>query len=82
MISFALHQVDGSQRVGGGHVWPRLLDSLYGNHGLAHVVPTGRLGNPKSLPNDILKVRDHAGMSAQPAAKEKPRPKPGLVFRG
>ena len=28
-----LHQVDGSERVGGGHVWPRLLDSLNGKHG-------------------------------------------------
>ncbi len=68
-----LHQVDGSERVSGGHVWPRLLDSLNGNHGLAHVVPTGRLGNPKSLPNDVLKVRVQVGMRAQPAAKEKPR---------
>ena len=46
-----LHQVDGSERVGGGHVWPRLLDRLNGNYGLAHVVPTGRPGNPKSLPD-------------------------------
>ncbi len=40
---------------------------------LAHVVPTGRLGNPKGLPDDVLKVRVHADMRAQPAAKEKPR---------
>ena len=29
-----LHQVDGSERVSGGHVWPRLLDSLNGKYGL------------------------------------------------
>ncbi len=40
---------------------------------LAHVVPTGRLGNPKGLPDDVLKVRVHTDMRAQPAAKEKPR---------
>ncbi len=68
-----LHQVDGSERVGGGQDWPCPLDSLNGKHGLAHVVPTGRLGNRKSLPDDVLKVRVHAHMSAQPAAKEKPR---------
>ncbi len=70
---FVLHQVDGSERVGGGHVWPCLLDSLNGNHGLAHVVPTGRLGNPESLPDDVLKVRVHVGMRARSGAKEKPR---------
>ena len=68
-----LHQVDGSERVSGGHVWPCPLDGLNGNHGLAHVVPTGRPGDPKGLPDDVLKVRVHAAMRAQPAAKEKPR---------
>ncbi len=68
-----LHQVDGSERISGGHVWQRLLDSLNGNHGLAHVVPTGRLGNPKGLPDDILKIPVLADMRAQAAAKEKPR---------
>ncbi len=41
--------------------------------GLAQVVLTGCQGIPKSLANDVLKVRVHAGMRAQPAAKEKPR---------
>ncbi len=40
---------------------------------LARVIPTGRLGDPKSLPDDGLKVRVYVGMRAQPAAKEKPR---------
>ncbi len=40
---------------------------------LARVIPTGYQGVPKSLPNDILKVRVHVDMRAQPAAKEKPR---------
>ena len=29
-----LHQVYGSERVSGGHVWPRLLGSLNGKYGL------------------------------------------------
>ncbi len=36
------------------------------------VIPTGRLGNPKGLPGDGLKVRVHGAMRAQAAAKEKP----------
>ena len=39
----------------------------------ARVVSSGCLGNPKGLPDDVLKVRVHGAMSAQPAAKEKPR---------
>ena len=67
------HQVDGSQRVGGGHVGPCLLNSPNGKLGLAHVVLTGCQGIPKSLPDHALKVRVHVGMRAQPAAKGKPR---------
>ncbi len=48
--SFAPHQVNGSQCVEGSHVWPCSLDSLNGKHGLDHVIPTGCLGIPKSLP--------------------------------
>ncbi len=67
------YHIDRSQRVGGGHVWPCPLDSLNGKHGLAHMVLTGCQGIPKSLSDDVLKVRVHVGMRAQPAAKEKPR---------
>ncbi len=66
-------QVDGKQRIGGSHVRSCPLNSLNGKHGLAHVVLTGCLGNLKSLPNYVLKVRVHEGMRAQPVAKEKPR---------
>ncbi len=41
--------------------------------GLAQVILTGCQGILKSLPDDVLKVRVHVGMRAQPAAKEKPR---------
>ena len=41
--------------------------------GLAQIVPTDCQGIPKSLPDDVLKVRVHAGMKEQAAAKEKPR---------
>ncbi len=51
-VSGLLHQVNGSQRVGGGHVWPCPLDSLNGKHGLDHVILTGRQGIPKSLADD------------------------------
>ncbi len=54
-----LHQVNGSQRIGGGHVWPCPLDRLNGKYGLAHVVPTGCQGIPNSLPDDVLKVQVH-----------------------
>ncbi len=37
------------------------------------LTPASSLGIPKSLPDDILKVRVHGGMRAQAAAKEKPR---------
>ena len=43
--------------VGGGHVWPCPLDSLNGKLGLAQVIPTGFLGIPKGLPDDVSKVR-------------------------
>ncbi len=55
------YHIDRSQLVGGGHVWPCPLDSLNGKHGLAHVIPAGCLGVPKSLPDDVLKVRVHFG---------------------
>ncbi len=64
---------NGSQRVGGGHVWPCPLDSPNGKLGLAQVILTGCQGIPKSLPDDVLKVRVRVGMRAQLAAKEKPR---------
>ncbi len=65
-------QINGSQRVGGGHVWPHLLDSPNGKLGLAQVILTGRLGVFKSLPDDILKVRVHGGMRAHLAAGRQP----------
>ena len=46
---------------------------------VARVIPTGCLGNPKSLPDDFLKVRIHGAMRAQPAAKEKPRRSGNLI---
>ncbi len=58
--------------VGGGHVWLCPLDCLNSKHGLAHVVFTVCQGFSKSLSDDVLKVRVHVGMGAQPAAKEKP----------
>ncbi len=67
------HQVNGSQRVGGGHVGPCPLDSPNGNLGLAQVILTGCQGIPKSLPDDVFEVRGHVGIRAQPNAKEKPR---------
>ncbi len=66
-------QVNGSQRVGGGHVWPCPLDSPNGKPGLDEVVPAGSLGIGKRLADDVLKVRVHAGMRARSRAKEKPR---------
>ena len=44
-----------------------------GNLGLGKVVPAGSLGVGERLADDVLKVRVHAAMRAQPAAKEKPR---------
>ncbi len=41
--------------------------------GLAQVILTGCQGIPKSLADDVLKVRVHAGMRTQPVAKERPR---------
>ena len=59
--SFALHQVNGLQRIIGGHVWPSPLDNLKDKYSLGHGIPTGCLGNPKSLPDDVLKVAVHVG---------------------
>ncbi len=56
-----------SRHAGAGQ--PNRLDGLFS---LAEVIPAGSLGVGKSLPDDVLKVRVHAGMRAQPAAKEKP----------
>ncbi len=41
------HQVNGGQRVGGGHVRPCLLDGPNRKLGLGQVIPTGCLGNPQ-----------------------------------
>ncbi len=41
--------------------------------GLAQVILPGCLGIFKGLPDDVLKVRVHAGMRAQVVTKEKPR---------
>jgi len=38
------------------------------------VIPTGRLGNPKSLPDDVLKVRVHAGYESAAGGKRKAPP--------
>ncbi len=38
---------------------------------LARVVSTGRLGNPKSLPNDVLKVLVLAGYESAAGGKRK-----------
>ncbi len=40
--------------------------------GLAQVILTGCQGIPKSLPDDVLKVRVHGGMRAQFGPKGKP----------
>ncbi len=63
-----------SRHAGAGQ--PNRLDGLFS---LAEVIPTGRLGNPEGLPDDVLKIRVHADMRAQPGAKEKPRRVAGLV---
>ncbi len=39
---------------------------------LAQVILPGCQGIPKSLADDVLKVRVHVGMRAQPVAKEMP----------
>ncbi len=44
-----LHQVNGSQRVRGGHVWLCPLDSLNGKHGLAQVILAGGLSIGEGL---------------------------------
>ena len=60
-----LHQINGSQHIGVGHVWPCQLDSLNGNHCLANMVNTGCMGIPKSLPDYVIKVRVHAASLPQ-----------------
>ena len=67
------NQVNGSQRVGGGHVRADLLDSPNGKLGLAQVVLAGRLSIGEGLADDVLKVRVHGGMRARSGVKEKPR---------
>ncbi len=74
------HQIDGSQRVRGGHVGPCPLDSPNGKLGLAQVILTGCQGILESLPDDVLKVPGHVGIRAQPTAKEKPAARTGLRF--
>ncbi len=66
------HQVNGSQRVGGGHVWPCPLDSPNGTLGLGEVVPAGSLGVGKRLADDVLKVGVHVAMRARMETEEKP----------
>ena len=58
-----LHQINGSQRIGGGHIWPCQLDGLNGKHGLAKLFPTACQGFPKGASDDVFKVQIHA---AQP----------------
>ncbi len=60
---------------------PCPLNSLNGKFDLTHLIFTGCLGIPKSLPDDVLKVQIHAAMRAQPAAKEKPRHEGGAQVR-
>ncbi len=69
-----LHQVDGSHRVGDRHVWPCPLDSLNGKLGLARVVPSDCQGIPKSLPDDVFKVRVHVGYESAAGGKRKAPP--------
>ncbi len=38
---------------------------------VARVIPTGRLGNPKSLPDDVLKVR--VGYESAAGSRKAPR---------
>ncbi len=66
------HQVNGSQRIGGGHVWPSPLDSPNGKLGLAQIVLAGCLSIGEGLPDDVLKVRVHGGMRARLAAGRQP----------
>ncbi len=61
------HQVNGSQRRRGGHVWPCPLDSPHSKLRLAQVIPASGLSIPKSLPDDVLQVGVHAAMRASPA---------------
>ncbi len=68
------HQINRRQRVGGGHVWPCLLDGPNGKLGLTRVIPASGLSIHKSLQDDVLKVGVHVSMRARSGAKEKPIP--------
>ncbi len=46
---------------------------------LVRVIPPGRLGNPKSLPDDVLKIRVHAGYESAGGGKRKAPPERGFV---
>ena len=51
------------------------------------MIPASGLSIPKSRPDDVLKVRVHVGVRAQPVAKEKPRqttrsPRDGMADDG
>ncbi len=55
-------------------VWPCSLDSLNGKHGLAHVISTDCQGIIKSLSDDVLKVRVHAGYESAGGGRRKAPP--------
>ncbi len=65
------HRVDGSQCVGGGHVWPCPLDRPNGDLGLAQMILTGSPSVGQRVVDDVLKVGVHAAMRARMEAKEK-----------
>ena len=68
-----LHQVDGSERFGGVHVWPCPLDGLEGKPSLVNVILASCLGVLEGLPDDVLKVRVHAGYESAAGGKRKAR---------
>ena len=74
-----LLQINGSQRFGGGHVWPYLLDSLKGNYGLANLVKPGCQGTLKSLPDYVIKVRVHDASFAITEAVDVVRNYPHII---
>ncbi len=49
---------------------------------LVRVIPTGRPGNPKSLPDDVLKVQVHVGYESAGGGKRKAPDKAGAIHRG
>jgi len=57
-----LHQFNGSQCVGVGHVWPCQLNSLDSKHGLAKLFPTACQGFPKGASDDDFKVQIHTAL--------------------